>query len=49
MLDSIGCEYSGHDGTLEVRKNSRIVLVGEKVNGLYVVKDIDSPGAALIT
>lgn len=40
MLDAIGCTYSGQDGILEVRKDSKIVVVGEKSNGLYVVKDI---------
>lgn len=49
MLDSIGCEYSGQGETLEIWKNSKVVLVGQKINGLYIVKDINVPGAALIT
>lgn len=40
MLDSIGCEYNRQGGMIEVRKNSKIVLTTEKVNDLYVVRDI---------
>lgn len=38
MLDATGCNYSGKDGVIKVIKDSRLVLVGEKSNGLYVVK-----------
>lgn len=31
MLDSMGCEYKGKDGVLEVIKDSKDVLIGEKV------------------
>lgn len=34
MLDSTGCEYSGHGETLKVRKDSKVVLIGENMNGL---------------
>lgn len=40
MLDSIGCTYGDSEGTIEIRKVSRTMLTGVKINGLYVVKDV---------
>ena len=41
MLDPIGCEYKGKGGTLEVIKDSKVVMVGEKVNDLFVVEGVE--------
>lgn len=41
MLDSIWCEYRGKEGVLEVLKDSKVVLVGEKVNDLYIVRSVE--------
>ena len=46
MLDCIGCEYKGKGGTLEVIKDSKIVMVGEKVNDLFVVKGVEMVNGA---
>lgn len=36
MLDSMGCEYNGKCGVFEVLKDSRVAVIGAKVNDLYV-------------
>lgn len=41
MLDSIECEYKGKGEVFEVIKDSKIVLVGERVNDLYVVRGVE--------
>ncbi|MDV3143386.1 MAG: hypothetical protein Q8761_03110, partial [Sweet potato little leaf phytoplasma] len=41
MLDSIGCTYGGSGGTLEIKKDQKTVLVGPKINGLYVLEDVE--------
>ena len=38
MLDSLGCEYKGKCGVFQVFMGSKLVLVGEKVNDLFIVK-----------
>ena len=38
MLDHIGCEYKGKGGTLEVIKDSKVVMVRQKMNDLFVVR-----------
>ena len=50
MLDSMGCEYKGKGGVLNVIKDSKLVLIREKVNDLYVVRDVEMlNGAYTIT
>ncbi|KAA0060772.1 gag_pre-integrs domain-containing protein [Cucumis melo var. makuwa] len=41
MLDSLGCECKGKGGVLQVFKDSRVVLVGEKVNDLFAIKEVE--------
>ncbi|XP_038885858.1 uncharacterized mitochondrial protein AtMg00300-like [Benincasa hispida] len=41
MLDSIGCECKGKGGVLEVIKDSKVVLVGEKVNDLCIMRGVE--------
>lgn len=48
MLDSIGCTYGGSDGTIEVKKDSKTVLTGIKINGLYVIQDVQMVQSALV-
>lgn len=48
MLDSIGCTYGGSGGTIEVKKDSKIVLTGVKINGLYVIQDVQMVQSALV-
>ncbi|XP_038896323.1 uncharacterized protein LOC120084587 [Benincasa hispida] len=38
MLDAIRCEYRGKGGTLEVLKDTKVILLGKKINDLFVVK-----------
>lgn len=45
MLDAIGCEYSRHGGTLEVRKDSKVVLTAERSNGLFVRRGTEATGS----
>ena len=41
MLDSLGCEYKGKCGVFEVFMGSKLVLVGEKVNDLFIIKGVE--------
>ena len=34
-------KYKGKDGVFEVLKDSRVVLVGEKVNDLFIIKGVE--------
>lgn len=49
MLDSIlKCVHGGSGGTFEIKKDLKPVLVGVKINGLYVVYDVEIVLIALI-
>ena len=48
MLDSIGCEYKGSARRLEILKDFKVVLVGLKINGLFLIKEVSMNHAALI-
>ena len=39
MLDFIGCEYKGSAWRFEILKNSKVVLVGLRINGLFLIKE----------
>ena len=41
MLDSLGCEYKGKGGVFRVFMGSKLVLVGEKVNDLFIIKGVE--------
>ena len=48
MLDSIGCEYKSYAGRFEILKDSKIVLVGIKINARFLIKKVSMNHAALI-
>lgn len=48
MLDSIGCKYQGSTGRCEIKQDSKVVLVGIKTNGLYLIKDVQMTHSTLI-
>ena len=41
MLDSLGCEYKGKCGVFQVFMGSKEVLVGEKINDLFIIKGVE--------
>lgn len=41
MLDSLGCEYKRKGGVFEVLRDSKVVLVGENVNDIFIIKTIE--------
>ena len=41
ILDSLGCEYKGKCGVFKVSIDSRVALVGEKVNDLFIIKRVE--------
>ena len=41
MVDSLGCEYKGKCGVFQVCMDSRVVLVGKKVNDLFIIKWVE--------
>ena len=41
MLDSLGCEFKGKGEVFQVFMDSRVVLVGEKVNDLFIIKGVE--------
>lgn len=41
MLDFMGCEYKGKCGVFEVIQYSKVVLIGKKVNDLYIVRRVE--------
>ena len=41
MLDSLGYEYKGKGGGFQDFMDSRVVLVGEKVNDLFIIKEVE--------
>lgn len=47
MLDSIGCTTQGSNGEIQIIKDSKVVLVGEVRNGVYVIKDVEATQYAL--
>ena len=47
MLDSISCEYNGSSGRFEILKDSKIVLVGLRINELFLIKEMSMNHAAL--
>lgn len=48
MLDSIGCKYRGKGGYCEVWKDSKLMLKGVKINGVYVVQGVQKLQLALV-
>src|SRR5204862_3725121 len=46
-LEARGCRFASANGTLEVRKRSRMVLKGERIANLYQVKGSIVVGDAL--
>ncbi|KAA0059756.1 Retrovirus-related Pol polyprotein from transposon TNT 1-94 [Cucumis melo var. makuwa] len=48
MLDSIGCEYKGSVRRFEIFKDSKIVLGGTKINGLFHIKEVSMNHVVLI-
>ena len=48
MLDSIGCEYKGFARRLEILKDSKIVLIGLKINEHFLLKEVSVNHHALI-
>ena len=48
MLDSIGCQYKGSARRFEILKDSKVVLVGLRINGLFLIKEVSMNHAALI-
>ena len=48
MLDSIGCEYKVSARRFEIFKDSKIVLVGIKINGLFLIKEVSMNHIVLI-
>lgn len=40
MLGFIGCVYGGSVGNFEIKKD-KVVFVGFKINGLFLVKDVE--------
>ncbi|CAK9313850.1 unnamed protein product [Citrullus colocynthis] len=47
MLDDQGCIFTGKNCTLKIEKQGRTILIGKKINGLYIVeKSIPSPSFA---
>lgn len=49
MPDDQGCSHDGDKRILNIRKGSKIVLTGKKINGLYVLKYVKPPDLALIS
>ena len=47
MLDSVGCEYKGSARRFEILKDSKVVLVGLRINGLFLIKEVSMNHAAL--
>ena len=41
MLASLGCEYKGKGGVFQVFMGSKEVLVGKKVNDLFIIKGVE--------
>ena len=41
MLDSQGCEYKGKGGVFQIFMDSKEILVGEKVNDLFIIKGVE--------
>ena len=48
MLDSIGCEYKSSAGRFEILKDSKVVLVGLKISGVFLIKEVSMNNVALI-
>ena len=41
MLDSVGCEYKGKGGVLPIFMGPKEVLVGKKVNDMFIIKGVE--------
>ena len=41
MLDSLECEYKWKDENFQVFMGSKLALVGEKVNDLFIIKGVE--------
>ncbi|XP_038904349.1 uncharacterized mitochondrial protein AtMg00300-like [Benincasa hispida] len=48
MLDSIDCEYKGKEGYCEVLKNTKPILRGVKINGVYIVQGVQKMHSTLV-
>ena len=49
MLDDQGCTFTGEKETLKIEKEGRSVLIGKKIDGLYVLKRVAQPKYVLLS
>lgn len=49
VLDDQGCTFTSEKKALETEKQGRIILIGKKIDGLYIIKEATQPKYLLLS
>lgn len=47
--DDQGCTFVGENCTVKIEKQGKTVLIGKKVDGLYIMKKVNQPKYVLLS